>query len=220
MSIKVVIADDQAMVRAGLKMILEAEPDIKVVAEADDGNKAVTLARTHRPNVILMDIQMPALNGLEATKRIHSELNEATQVLILTTFERDDYIYEALRSGASGFILKNAPPEDLVTAVRVVADGNALFAPSVTKRIIREFAHHPSSEMCAEKLKLITEREREVLLLVAKGKTNNEIAGQLCLSDATVKSHISNIFTKLDLRDRVQAVIFCYECGMVEPGTD
>ncbi len=219
MSIKVIIADDQAMVRAGLKMILEAEPDIKVVAEADDGHKVVSLARTHRPDVILMDIQMPNLNGLEATKRVTTELNETTRVLILTTFEREDYIFEALKSGASGFILKNAPPEDLVTAIRVVADGNALFAPSVTRRIVTEFAHHPSPEMCAEKLKQLTDREKEVLLLVAKGKTNAEIAGQLFLSDATVKSHISNIFTKLDLRDRVQAVIFCYECGLVEPGT-
>jgi len=218
MSIKVIIADDQAMVRAGLKMILEAEPDIKVVAEADDGNRAIALARTHRPDVILMDIQMPNLNGLEATARITSELKEATRVLILTTFEREDYIYEALRSGASGFILKNAPPEDLVTAIRVVAEGNALFAPSVTRRIINEFAHHPSPAMCAEKLKQLTDREKEVLLLVAKGKTNTEIAGQLFLSDATVKSHLSNIFAKLDLRDRVQAVIFCYECGLVEPG--
>ena len=218
MTIKVIIADDQAMVRAGLKMILEAEPDIKVVAEADDGAKAISAASISHPDVILMDIQMPVLNGLEATRRITGELGDATRVLILTTFERDDYIYEALRSGASGFILKNAPPEDLVTAIRVVAEGNALFAPAVTKRIITEFAHHPSPEMCAGKLKQISEREKEVLLLVAKGKTNTEIANQLFVSEATVKSHISSIFAKLDLRDRVQAVIFCYECGLVEPG--
>jgi DNA-binding NarL/FixJ family response regulator len=218
MSIKVVIADDQAMVRAGLKMILEAEPDIKVVAEVDDGNKAITAVSDNRPDVILMDIQMPVLNGLDATKRITSQFGDVTKVLILTTFERDDYIFQALRSGASGFILKNAPPEDLVTAIRVVAEGNALFAPSVTRRIIAEFAHHPSASSCKEILKHVTDREKEVLLLLAKGRTNIEIAEQLFISEATVKSHISSILSKLDLRDRVQAVIFCYECGLVEPG--
>jgi DNA-binding NarL/FixJ family response regulator len=214
-----VIVDDQAMVRAGLKMILEAEPDIKVVAEADDGNKAISAASATHPDVVLMDIQMPILNGLAATKRIACEFGDKIKVIILTTFERDDYIYEALKSGASGFILKNAPPEDLVTAIRVVAEGNALFAPSVTKRIINTFAHHPSPEMCAEKLRHVSDREKEVLLLVAKGYTNIEIAEQLFVSEATVKSHISSIFTKLNLRDRVQAVIFCYEFGLVEPGT-
>jgi DNA-binding NarL/FixJ family response regulator len=218
MSIRVIVADDQAMVRAGLKMILEAESDIKVIAEVDDGLKAIAATGDTKPNVILMDIQMPVLNGLEATKRITDKFGDAVKVLILTTFERDDYIYEALRSGASGFILKNAPPEDLVTAIRVVAEGNALFAPSVTRRIISEFAHHPSPGSCNEKLKQITEREKEVLLLIARGKTNAEISQQLFVSEATIKSHISSILTKLDLRDRVQVVIFCYECGLIEPG--
>jgi DNA-binding NarL/FixJ family response regulator len=218
MSIRVIIADDQAMVRAGLKMILEAEPDIEVVAEADDGLKAITTTSATDPDIILMDIQMPGLNGLEATKRITDKFHDDVKVLILTTFERDDYIYEALRSGASGFILKNAPPEDLVTAIRVVADGNALFAPSVTRRIISEFAHHPSPSLCDEQLKQITEREKEVLLQIARGKNNIEIAQQLFVSEATIKSHISSVLTKLNLRDRVQLAIFCYECGLIEPG--
>ena len=218
MGIKVLIADDQAMVRAGLKMILEADPEIRVVAEVDDGAKAVASIASVSPDVVLMDIQMPVLNGLEATKLITSKFGDKTRVLILTTFERDDYIFEALRSGASGFILKNSPPEDLVTAIKVVAEGNALFAPSVTKRIISEFAHHPAPDMCSEKLKQITERETEVLLQVARGKTNAEIAEQLFISETTVKTHISNILTKLDLKDRVQTIIFCYECGLVEPG--
>ena len=218
MSIGVLIVDDQAMIRTGLKMIIEAENDITVVGEAGDGAQALSATEKLQPDLVLMDIQMPVMDGLNATRQITRKFGDRTRVMILTTFERDDYIFEALSAGASGFILKNSPPEDLITAIRVIAEGNALFAPSVTKRIISEFAHHPSPSVCDEKLKLITDREKEVLLLVAKGNTNSEIADHLFVSEATVKSHISSIFTKLDFRDRVQAVIFCYECGLIEPG--
>ena len=219
MSIKVLLADDQAMVRAGLRMILEAEPDIQVVGEADDGNKTITAVRALRPDVVLMDIQMPVMNGLEATRRIIHGGEPATRVLILTTFERDDYIFEALRAGASGFILKNAPPEDLVTAIRVVAEGNGLLAPSVTRRIIAEFAQRPVRPSMKNELEQLTEREIEVLKLIARGQTNAEIANELIVSEATVKTHVSNLLTKLGLRDRVQAVVYAYESGLIQPGT-
>ncbi len=219
MSINVILADDQAMVRAGLRMILEAEPDIKVVAEAEDGAKAIKTVQVHHPHIVLMDIQMPVMNGLEATRQITSQQGQTTRVLILTTFERDDYIFEALRAGASGFILKNAPPEDLVTAVRVVAEGNALLAPSVTRRIISEFAQRPVQPEVKKELARLTERELEVLRLIARGKTNMEIAGELIVSEATVKTHVSNLLTKLGLRDRVQAVVFAYGSGLVQPGS-
>jgi len=219
MSISVLVVDDQAMVRAGLRMILEAESDIRVVAEAEDGAKAISATQVHRPNVVLMDIQMPVMNGLDATRQITRQHGQTTRVLILTTFERDDYIFEALRAGASGFILKNAPPEDLVAAVRVVAEGNALLAPSVTRRIISEFARHPAQPEVNKELAHLTERELEVLRLIARGKTNGEIASELIVSEATVKTHVSNLLTKLGLRDRVQAVVFAYESGLVQPGT-
>jgi DNA-binding NarL/FixJ family response regulator len=219
MSISVLLADDQAMVRAGFRMLLEAESDIQVVGEAEDGAVAVSSVRSLRPDVVLMDIQMPVMDGLEATRHIVSEQSKVpTRVLILTTFERDEYIFESLRSGASGFILKNAPPEDLVKAIRVVSEGNALLAPSVTRRIIAEFATKPVPKTYEEDIKHLTEREIEVIRLVARGKTNEEIASELVIGEATVKTHVSNVLTKLELRDRVQAVVFAYESGIVQPG--
>ncbi|MFH1775857.1 MAG: response regulator transcription factor [Chloroflexota bacterium] len=221
MSIRVLLADDQAMVRAGFRMFLEAEPDIEVVGEAEDGAGAISAAGDLRPDVVLMDIQMPVMDGLEATRRIIAAQGEvATRVLVLTTFERDEYIFEALRSGSSGFILKNAPPEDLITAIRVVAAGNALLAPSVTRRIIAEFAQRPIPNSRQDDLEQLTGREVEVLRLMARGKTNAEIAAELFVGEATVKTHVSNLLTKLGLRDRVQAVVFAYESGLVQPGTD
>ena len=220
MSIKVLLVDDQAMVRAGIHMILEAENDIHVIGEAEDGAKAVVSAHKLKPNVVLMDIQMPLMNGLEATRQITQTPGNTCRILILTTFERDDYVFEALRAGASGFILKNAPPEDLIEAVRVVADGNALLAPSVTRRIIHEFAQRTPRKDLKEKLSSLTEREIEVMRLIAKGKTNAEIAADLFVGETTVKTHISNLFTKLDLRDRVQAVVYAYESGLIQPGTE
>ena len=218
MSIKVLLVDDQAMVRAGIHMILEAENDIRVVGEAEDGAKAVASAHKLKPDVVLMDIQMPLLNGLEATRQIIQTAGNTCRILILTTFERDDYVFEALRAGASGFILKNAPPEDLIAAVRVVAEGNALLAPSVTRRIIHEFAQRTPRNDLKEKLSSLTEREIEVLRLISKGKTNAEIAADLFVGETTVKTHISNLFAKLDLRDRVQAVVYAYESGLIQPG--
>lgn len=220
MGISVLIVDDQAMVRAGFRMLLEAEPDVQVVGEAEDGAVAVTAVRSLKPDVVLMDIQMPVMDGLEATRHIVAEQSKVpTRVLILTTFERDEYIFESLRSGASGFILKNAPPEDLVKAIRVVAEGDALLAPSVTRRIIAEFAKKPMTKTYEEEMKRLTEREIEVLRLVARGKTNEEIASELIIGESTVKTHVSNLLTKLDLRDRVQAVVFAYEGGLVQSGS-
>ncbi len=220
MKIRILLVDDQAMVRAGLRMILEAESDILVIGEAEDGVRAITLVHNLKPDVVLMDIQMPVMNGLEATRRIVKETEGASRVLILTTFERDDYIFEALRSGASGFILKNAPPEDLVTAVRVIAEGNGLLAPSITRRIISEFAKRPVRPPVKNEVEHLTEREIEVLKLIARGKTNAEIASELVVSEATVKTHVSNLLTKLGLRDRVQAVVYAYESGLIQPGTN
>ena len=221
MSIRVLLADDQAMVRAGFRMILESEPDIEVVGEADDGAKAVAQVRALRPDVVLMDVQMPNMDGLEATRQIAAlSLPDPVRVLILTTFERDEYIFEALRSGASGFMLKNAAPEELIEAVRVVAGGNSLLAPSVTRRVIEEFAKGPApTAVDASRLQVLTEREAEVLALLARGKSNAEIANALYVGEATIKTHISNLLTKLDLRDRVQAVVFAYESGLIRPGT-
>ncbi|MFC2004729.1 response regulator [Chloroflexota bacterium] len=220
MSISVLLADDQAMVRAGFRMLLEAESDIQIVGEAENGVVAVSSVRSLKPDVVLMDIQMPVMDGLEATRHIVTEqITIPTRVLILTTFERDEYIFESLRSGASGFILKNAPPEDLINAIRVVAEGNALLAPSVTRRIIAEFAKKPVPKTYEEEIKRLTEREIEVLHLLAKGKTNEEIADEFVIGEATVKTHVSNVLTKLDLRDRVQVVVFAYENGLVQPGS-
>lgn len=219
MKIRVVLADDQSMVRAGFRMILETEPDIEVVGEAEDGIQAVSVVQKTLPDVILMDIQMPVLDGLEATRRILQTAGQNnTKVLILTTFEREEYIFEAIKLGASGFLLKNASPEDLISAVKIVAEGNALLAPSVTKRIIAEFAYRHVHYERKDDLKKLTDREIDVLRLLAKGLTNNEIANLLFVSEATIKTHVSNLLTKIDLRDRVQAVVFAYESGLVLPG--
>ncbi|MGH8912500.1 MAG: response regulator [Acidimicrobiia bacterium] len=214
--IRVVLADDQDLVRAGFRLILEGESDIEVVGEAADGVGAVQQARIERPDVVLMDVQMPRLDGLEATGRIVEEAPEV-RVLILTTFERDDYVFTALRKGAAGFMLKNAPPEDLVEAVRTVAAGDSLLAPSVTRRIIEEFARLAPVSPPAD-LDRLTDREAEVLVLVARGRSNTEIADELFVGETTVKSHVSAILTKLGLRDRVQAVVFAYEAGVIRPG--
>jgi DNA-binding NarL/FixJ family response regulator len=212
--VRVALADDQALVRRGFRMILDIEPDLEVVAEAADGREAVDAVHRHRPDVVLMDIQMPVLDGLEATRRILGDPDNDTRVLILTTFERDDYVFEALRVGASGFLLKTAPPEDLVTGVRVVARGDALLSPSVTRRVVGEFARRARPPSRAVDLDRLTAREAEVLRLVSRGLTNAEIAGALFLSEATVKTHVSGVLAKLGLRDRVQAVVFAYENGL------
>ena len=217
MTITVVLADDQALVRRGFRLILEAEPDIEVVAEAEDGQQAIDAVRRHRPAVVLMDIQMPGLDGLEATRRILGREDNATRVLILTTFERDDYVFEALQIGASGFLLKTAPPEDLLTAVRVVSRGEALLSPSVTRRVIQEVTRHQRRAPRCPDLDRLTQRELEVLRQLAEGRSNAEIAAELYLSEATVKTHTSNILAKLGLRDRVQVVIFAYKQGITEP---
>jgi DNA-binding NarL/FixJ family response regulator len=217
-SIRVVLVDDQAMVRAGFRMILEAEDDIEVIGEAGDGDEAVTVTRQLRPDVVLMDVQMPRMDGLEATGRIVREADSPSRVVILTTFERDDYVFEALRAGASGFLLKNAPPEELVHAVRVVAAGDALLAPSVTRKVIEDFVRRPPPRSHAADVGRLTEREVEVLQLLATGKSNSELAAHLYLGEGTIKTHVSNVLTKLGLRDRMQAVVFAYESGLVEPG--
>jgi len=220
MTVTVLLVDDQALVRAGFRMILGAEDDMRVVGEAEDGDDAVRLARSLRPDVVLMDIQMPRLDGVEATRQIVAEPGTSTRVVILTTFERDDYIFEALRVGASGFLLKNAPPEELLHAVRVVADGNALLSPSVTRRVIGQYATTiPVSQHVEDNLARLTDREREVLCSLASGKSNAEVASSLYVGEGTVETHVSHILTKLALRDRMQAVVFAYESGLVTPGS-
>jgi len=215
--ITVLIADDQAMVRAGLRLILEAEDDIVVVAEAENGEEGVRLARRETPDVVLMDVRMPVMDGLEATRQITEQV-EGTRVIVLTTFDLDEYVYGSLRSGASGFLLKDADGDQLVEAVRVIAAGDALIAPSVTRRLISEFANRP--ELAEIKgLDDLTEREVEVLGLVANGLSNAEIGEALFVSESTVKTHVSHILTKLQLRDRVQAVVAAYESGLVTPGS-
>jgi DNA-binding NarL/FixJ family response regulator len=221
MSTRVLLADDQAMVRAGFRMILEMQGDMVVVGEAADGAETIAAVRRLRPDIVLMDIQMPGMDGLEATRRIvqmHDEVN--TRVLMLTTFERDDYIFEALRAGACGFLLKNATPEDLVAGIRVVAEGNALLSPSVTRRVIERFALTPKPRDYTDYLGRLTTREIDVMKLVARGKTNAEIAQGLFIGEATVRTHVSNLLGKLDLRDRVQIAVFAYESGTVQPGND
>lgn len=218
MSIRVVLADDQAMVRAGFRLILEAAGDMEVLAEACDGEEAVTITDRLRPDIVLMDVQMPRMDGLEATRRITQRPELASRVVILTTFERDDYVFGALRSGASGFLLKNAPPEELVHGVRVVAGGDALLAPSVTRRIVEEYAQRPAPRARDSGLERLTERELEVMRLLAGGKSNAELAAELYVGEGTVKTHVSSVLTKLGLRDRVQAVVYAYESGLVQPG--
>jgi len=218
MSITVLLADDQAMLRGGFRMILESEPDIEVVGEAANGEQAVASTRRLRPDLVLMDIQMPVMDGLEATRRIMEDAGRRSRVVILTTFERDEYVFEALRSGAAGFLLKNAPPEELVHAVRVIAAGDALLAPSITRRMIEEFASRPVKAQADEQLEALTQREREVLVLLARGHSNAELAAALFVSEGTIKTHVSSMLGKLGLRDRVQAVVLAYETGLVTPG--
>ena len=218
MTIRVLIADDQAMVRAGFRMVLNAETDIEVVGEAGDGDQAVVGVRRLRPDVVLMDIRMPRLDGIQATRRLLEEGGAAPRVLMLTTFDLDEYVYESLQAGASGFLLKNAPAEQLVDAIRIVAAGDALLAPSVTRRVIEEFVRHSRARKPSPELEDLTSRERELLALLAHGHTNAEIATQLVISRGTTKTHVARVLQKLDLRDRVQAVIFAYEHGLVDPG--
>jgi DNA-binding NarL/FixJ family response regulator len=217
-SIGVLLADDQAMVRAGFRMILESDPDMTVLGEASNGEQAVASTRRLRPDVVLMDIQMPDLDGLQATRRITADEQLRSRVVILTTFERDEYVFESLQAGASGFLLKNAPPEELLRAVRVVAAGDALLAPSVTRRIIEQFARQPARPELGTHLEALTQREREVLTLLARGKSNAELAADLFVSEGTIKTHVSSLLAKLGLRDRVQAVVLAYESGLVTPG--
>jgi DNA-binding NarL/FixJ family response regulator len=216
----VLIADDQALVRVGLRKILESEPEMTVVGEAADGEDAVAAARRLRPDVVLMDIRMPVLDGIEASRRI-IRAQPGTRVLILTTFGLDGYVYDALRAGASGFMLKDAPPEEIVAAVRIVANGEALLAPAVTRSVIEEFARQQPAAVPAPPPAVagLTPREREVLDLLARGFSNHEICEQLVISEATAKTHVARILQKLDLRDRVQAVIYAYESGLVSPGS-
>jgi DNA-binding NarL/FixJ family response regulator len=218
MSIRVLVVDDQALVRAGFVKLLEPEPDLRVVGEAADGYEAVDAAARAQPDVVLMDIRMPRLDGIEATRRIRAGAR-APRVLVLTTYDLDEYVFDALKAGASGFLLKDAPADQLVAGLRVVAAGDALLAPPVTRRLIEEFARRPTPPPEGPvELAELTAREREILVLVARGLTNAEIAGQLVLGESTVKTHVGNIFAKLGLRDRVQAVVLAYETGLIRPG--
>lgn len=221
MTIRVLLADDQALVRGGFRAILDAEPDIEVVAEASDGAEALELAARHRVDVALMDIRMPRLDGIEATRRLLAEARSPpTRVLVLTTFDLDDYVYEALRAGASGFLLKDVLPEQLAPAVRIVATGEALLAPSITRRLIERFAQGPvPGRQPGTSLEELTPRELEVLRLLARGMSNAEIAQQLIVGEATVKTHVAHVLAKLNLRDRIHAVVFAYESGLVQPGS-
>ena len=213
--IRVLLADDQSLVRAGFRMILKAEPDLEVVGEAGDGREAVAKAERLAPDVVLMDIRMPALDGIEATRHI-TAAEKAPRVLVVTTFDGDQYVYEALRAGASAFLLKDAPESQLLAAIRVVADGGSLFAPSVTRRLIEQFAR--GADAVAPALGELTARELEVLRLIARGLSNAEIAAELVVSEHTTKTHVASILQKLDLRNRVQAVVLAYESGLVRPG--
>jgi DNA-binding NarL/FixJ family response regulator len=219
MSISVVVADDQELVRTGFRVILNSEPDIEVVGEAGDGREAIDTAKQLAPDIVLMDIRMPILDGLAATRRIVTGPDSRPRVLILTTFDLDEYVYEALRSGASGFMLKDNPADQLITAIRVVAEGEALLAPQVTRRLISEFARRSPSSARPEQLQSLTDRETEVLKLVAHGLSNSEIAGELHVAETTVRTHVGHILTKLGLRDRVQAVVLAYESGLIRART-
>jgi DNA-binding NarL/FixJ family response regulator len=217
-TIRVLIADDQALMRGGFRLILDAQDDIEVVGEAIDGRDAVEQYRRLGPDVVVMDIRMPAMDGIEATRRLTTGEAPA-RVLILTTFDLDEYVYEALRAGASGFLLKDRPPEELVAAVRVVASGDALLAPSVTRRLILEFASQQKAPTPPPELDELTDRERDVLVLMARGLSNTEIAGHLFVAETTVKTHVGRVLHKLGLRDRAQAVVLAYESGLVQPGS-
>jgi len=213
--IRVLLVDDQGLVRAGFRMILRAEPDIEVIGEAADGQEAVERVRELRPDVVLMDIRMPEVDGIESTRRV-TALPQPPRVLVLTTFDLDEYVYESLRAGASGFLLKDAPEQQLVAAVRVVADGGSLFAPSVTRRLIEQFMR--PAPAAANELDELTARELEVLRLLARGRSNGEIAADLVVSEHTTKTHVASVLQKLNLRNRVQAVVFAYENGLIRPG--
>ena len=215
-AVRVLLADDQRLVRHGLRMILRAEPDIEVVGEAGDGQEAIDQTRRLRPDVVLMDVRMPRLNGIEATRRIVSGPEPRPHVLVLTTFDLDDYVYDALRAGASGFLLKDAPEDHLVSSIRVVAEGGSLLDPAVTRRLIEQFVMHRPAGPTAG-LDELTTRETEVLTQLARGLSNTEIAAELVVSDATIKTHVARILSKLGLRDRTQAVVFAYESGLVRP---
>jgi DNA-binding NarL/FixJ family response regulator len=220
MNLGVLIVDDQALVRAGFRMILEAEEDMEVVGEAADGREAVAEARRLRPDVVLMDVRMPDVDGIEATRRLLSDDATDAKVVMLTTFDMDEYVYDALRAGASGFLLKDVPPEQLVEGIRAVASGDALLAPSVTRRVIEEFVRRPPASVrtLPPMLGDLTARELEVLKLIARGLSNAEIATELFVSETTVKTHVAHVLMKLDLRDRVQGVVLAYESGLIEPG--
>jgi DNA-binding NarL/FixJ family response regulator len=233
MTIRILIADDDQLVRAGLRMMIETQSDLEVVGEADDGRQAVELARQLRPDVVLMDIRMPNLDGIEATRQIaafgdgHHDASstDGPRVLILTTFELDEYVFEAVRAGASGFLLKRTPPEDLLDGLRLTAAGDALLAPSVTKKLMSEFARTTTGRTASDaardrRLERLTDREHEVLVLMARGCSNREIAEQLYVAESTVKTHVKRVLMKLELRDRVHAVVFAYESGILHPGDD
>jgi DNA-binding NarL/FixJ family response regulator len=220
MTVRVLIVDDQPLLRAGFRMILESEPDLEVVGEAADGEDGVAKARRLRPDVVLMDVRMPRLDGVEATRRLAGPgADDPIKVLILTTFDLDEYVVEAIRAGASGFLMKDVPPENLIEAIRVIAGGQALLAPSVTRRLLDRFAQRlaPAGDR-SNAAAALTERESEILTLVARGLSNAEIAETLVVAETTVKTHVSRLLMKLGLRDRVQAVVFAYEHGLVEPG--
>jgi DNA-binding NarL/FixJ family response regulator len=221
MTIRLLLVDDQSLVRLGFRAMLEQQPDLDVVGEAADGAHAITMTRAVRPDVVLMDVRMPTMDGIEATRRI-VESGSTARILVLTTFDLDEYVFAALRAGASGFLLKDAMPDDLVTGIRTVAAGDAAVAPGVTRRLIEAFAHHlPSGRtMLDERIGQLTAREREVLGELARARSNSEIADRLSITEATVKVHVSRILTKLQLHDRAQVVVFAYENGVVQPGTD
>jgi DNA-binding NarL/FixJ family response regulator len=219
LSIRVLLADDQPLMRTGLRMILRAEPDIEVVGEASDGRQAVDITRRLAPDVVLMDIRMPERDGLEATKQLLSGPPLATRIIILTTFEDDQYVFDAIRAGASGFLLKTTAADQLVDAIRLVAAGDALLAPSVTRKLIEEFVLRSPAQTTTLAEGTLTDRELEVLKLVARGLSNAEIADKLFLSEATVKTHVGRVLSKLELRDRAQVVVYAYEAGIVRPGS-
>jgi DNA-binding NarL/FixJ family response regulator len=218
-TIRVLVADDQALVRAGFRMIIDAQEDMCVVAEASDGREAVERSRSWNPQIVLMDIRMPNVDGIEATRQLtESGSANPPRVIILTTYDLDEYVFDALAAGASGFLLKDVPPEDLVKAIRVTGAGDALLAPSITRRLIEEFSRQRPAAPATNRLAALTEREADVLRLMARGMSNAEIAGRLFLGESTVKTHVGHILDKLGLRDRVQAVILAYEAGLIRPG--